>query len=153
MKMSQAAKLAKFLDLLPKKVNLGGRPDTPSKQKWWTNEPPLPDEKEIQMPYPIDGRQGQSFGRLLCLVDAKQYDKAIEEAKRMQESFDEDEREIYYPKSFYLLATIYEMKKDKNIAVKNYNTFLSLCKDANGDLPDLADARTRLTELNRTSTS
>ena len=42
MKLSQAAKLAKFINKLPKRVNWGGRPSTPANQAWWTNEPALP---------------------------------------------------------------------------------------------------------------
>ncbi|MEM9062366.1 MAG: Vps62-related protein [Pseudomonadota bacterium] len=44
MKMSQAAKLAKFLNALPEKYRKGGRPVSPLHQDWWSKQPPLPAE-------------------------------------------------------------------------------------------------------------
>ncbi len=60
-------------------------------------------------------------------------------------------RAMYYPKSFYLLGKIYEKKGDKKLAIDIYEKFLDLWKDADKDLPDLIDAKARLTALKGTS--
>lgn len=56
-------------------------------------------------------------------------------------------RARYYPKSFYLLAKIYEDVGKKNLAVENYRKLLRLWKDGDEDLPDLLDAKVRLAKL------
>ena len=56
-------------------------------------------------------------------------------------------RGIYYPKSFYLMGKIYEKKGDTKLAIKNYKKFLELWQDADTDLPDLIDAKTRYVKL------
>ena len=56
-------------------------------------------------------------------------------------------RATYYPKSFYLIGKIYEKKGDTKLALNNYEKFLNLWKDADEDLPDLIDAKTRFAKL------
>ncbi|NIT57558.1 MAG: hypothetical protein GWN00_15410 [Aliifodinibius sp.] len=62
-------------------------------------------------------------------------------------------RSIYYPKSFYLKGKIYEKKGNINLAIKNYENFLELWKNADKDLPDLMDAKKRYEALKENSTS
>ena len=45
--------------------------------------------------------------------------------------------------SFLLLRKIYEKKGDTQLAIENSEKFLDLWKDADEDLPDLIDAKTR----------
>ncbi len=42
MKLSQAAKLVKFLNALPEQYRMGGRPVSPLHQDWWDKQPDLP---------------------------------------------------------------------------------------------------------------
>jgi tetratricopeptide (TPR) repeat protein len=56
-------------------------------------------------------------------------------------------RAVYYPKSLHLKGKIYEKKGDNNLAVKSYEKFLALWKNADQDLPDLIDAKKRLANL------
>ena len=51
------------------------------------------------------------------------------------------------------MGKIYEKKGDANLAVKNYEKFLELWKDADQDLPDLIDAKKRYKALKEKSTS
>ncbi|NIP26045.1 MAG: hypothetical protein GWN67_07155, partial [Phycisphaerae bacterium] len=51
----------------------------------------------------------------------------------------------------YLLGKIYEKKGDNQLAIQNYEKFLDLWKDADPDLPDLIDAKKRLTRLKSVS--
>jgi len=62
-----------------------------------------------------------------------------------------DQLEVFYPKSFYFLGKIYEAKSDNQLAIKNYEKFLDLWKDADEDLPDLIDAKKRLAKLKEMS--
>jgi len=91
------------------------------------------------------------------------YDPAIEAVRRLQSihsnfaCWDVDaplyilELAIYFPKSFNLLGKIYEKKGDTQLALKNYEKFLDLWKDADKDLPDLIDAKERLAKLKEMS--
>jgi len=62
-------------------------------------------------------------------------------------------RQVYYPKSFYLMGKIYEKKGDANLAIKNYQKFLELWKDADQDLPELIDAKKQYKVLKEKPTS
>jgi len=52
--------------------------------------------------------------------------------------------------SFLLLGKIYEKKGDTQLAIENYEKFLDLWKNADEDLPDLIEAKERLSHLNST---
>jgi len=52
-----------------------------------------------------------------------------------------------YAGSFYWLGKIAEKEGKKAEAVENYRRFLDLWKDADPDLPEVVDARTRLAGL------
>jgi len=52
-----------------------------------------------------------------------------------------------YTKSFYMLGNIYERMGKKAEAVEHYEKFLSLWKNADPGIPEVEDARKRLTAL------
>jgi tetratricopeptide (TPR) repeat protein len=84
-----------------------------------------------------------------CEFDAGQFDRAVNLVTQLQRVNNNDAgyRPFYYPKSYFLLGKIYEKKGDKKLAVENYEKFLNLWRDADKDLPDLIDAKARLTKL------
>jgi len=45
------------------------------------------------------------------------------------------------------MGKVYEKKGDTKLAIKNYEKFLNLWKDADEDLPDLIDAKVRYAKL------
>lgn len=60
-------------------------------------------------------------------------------------------RAVYYPKSLYLLGRIYEKKGDTSLAIDSYEKLLDLWKNADKDLKELIDARSRVSRLKRTA--
>ncbi|HLF19442.1 MAG TPA: protein kinase [Bacteroidota bacterium] len=84
-----------------------------------------------------------------CQFDAGQPDKAVSLLSQLQRTYDNGLgwRSLYYPRSFYMLGKIYEKKGDKKLAVENFEKFLNLWKDADKDLPELIDAKSRLAKL------
>jgi serine/threonine protein kinase/Tfp pilus assembly protein PilF len=52
-----------------------------------------------------------------------------------------------FAKAFYNLGKIYEEQRDASKAIEHYEKFLDLWKDADPGLPEVDDARTRLTKL------
>jgi len=52
-----------------------------------------------------------------------------------------------YARSFYMLGKIYEQQRKKGKARDNYRKFLDLWKDADPGLPEVEDARKKLTGL------
>jgi tetratricopeptide (TPR) repeat protein len=100
------------------------------------------------------------FGKILvlyhlakCQYKQGNLDKAVKLLLQLQSIYDISfsVRAMYYPKSFYLLGKIYEKKKDKNQALKKYQKFLDLWKNADKDLPELIDAQKRLAGLTKGS--
>jgi tetratricopeptide (TPR) repeat protein len=57
------------------------------------------------------------------------------------------EAQEYWILAHYKLAKIFEQKGDKEQAIKYYEDFLNIWKDADEDLPDLIDAKTSLNRL------
>jgi tetratricopeptide (TPR) repeat protein len=56
-------------------------------------------------------------------------------------------RAIYHPKSILLLGKILEQKGLRDQARQQYEKFLKLWKRADEDLPELIEAKARLTKL------
>ena len=54
-------------------------------------------------------------------------------------------------KYHYRLAKLYEETEARKLAIMEYQRFLEIWKNADPDLPDLIDARQRLTKLQGTS--
>ena len=84
-----------------------------------------------------------------CQYEKGFFDKAIGSLKKLSMVLDNrfGWRAFFYPKGFYLLGKIYQKSGDTNLAIKNYEKFLELWKDADQDLPDLIDAKKRLANL------
>jgi len=75
-------------------------------------------------------------------------EKAIEEFERIISLTTGRERYgDIYAKSFYMLGKIYEEQGDTARAKEHYEKFLDLWKDADPGLPEVDDARTRLSKL------
>ncbi|TFH42258.1 MAG: tetratricopeptide repeat protein, partial [ANME-2 cluster archaeon] len=82
-----------------------------------------------------------------CYFELGKWQKAIEETKAAQNLYSGFGWWVTYPKTFYLLGKIYEKNGDVNPAIKNYEKFLELWKNADEDLPDLIDGKKRLAKL------
>ena len=52
-----------------------------------------------------------------------------------------------FVKSFYMLGKIYEQQGQKSQAIENYEKFLDLWKNADPGIPEVEDAKKRLTGL------
>jgi serine/threonine protein kinase/tetratricopeptide (TPR) repeat protein len=84
-----------------------------------------------------------------CQYNMEKYDRAEKSLLLLQGIRDQSFgfRSVYYPKSYYLLARVYEKKGQFAFAIKNYQKFLTLWKDGDQDLPELIDAKKRLAIL------
>ena len=85
----------------------------------------------------------------VCEFESGLFDNALAHLALLQETLSNTGgwRGLYYPKSFLLMGKIYDKKGDKKLAAANYEKFLSLWKDADKDLPELIDAKSRLAKL------
>ena len=84
-----------------------------------------------------------------CQFRNSRLDDAIESLKKLQKIYSNVAgfRAAYYPKSYYFLGKIYEKNGHAKLAIKNYEKLLALWKNADADLPDLIDAKKRLSKL------
>jgi tetratricopeptide (TPR) repeat protein len=84
-----------------------------------------------------------------CQFQSNRFEDAIESLQKLQNIYNNVAgfRAVYYPKSYYLLGKIYEKIGNKKQAIKNYQKFLEIWKDADKDLPELIDAETRFTKV------
>jgi tetratricopeptide (TPR) repeat protein/class 3 adenylate cyclase len=88
-----------------------------------------------------------------CQFESGQLDKAEKSLFQLQQVFDDQFgfRAVFYPKSYHLLGKIYEKQNDRKRAIQNYEKFLDIWKDADEDLPDLIDAKRRLSALRQSA--
>ena len=79
-------------------------------------------------------------------------DQAILEYKKLIE-IDPKTREwrLIYPKYHYRLAKFYEEKNLYKEAMEQYEKFLEIWKNADKDLPEFVDAKSRLAKLKGTA--
>ena len=75
-------------------------------------------------------------------------DKAIAEYERLTH-FDPTKKDIRVmdPKCHYYLAKLYQQKGMKGKAVEHYKQFIEIWKNADENIPELADAKARLRRL------
>jgi len=76
------------------------------------------------------------------------FDKAIIEYEKII-TFDPkiSDRRLILPKYHYALAKLYEQRGWREKAIQQYEKFLTLWKDADSDLPELKDAKSRLMKI------
>lgn len=91
-----------------------------------------------------------------CYFETGQYETAIDAVWKMQRIYAfgmraNQYRGVVYARGFYLLGRVYENKQDQKLAIENYEKFLDLWKDADRDLPELVDAKSRLARIKRVS--
>lgn len=82
----------------------------------------------------------------ICQLDAGMIDEAMRTAKQLHGLMDLRGTPDH-TLSYYLLGKIYEKKNEKKLAIENYEAFLDIWKNADKDLPDYVDAKTRLERL------
>jgi len=80
----------------------------------------------------------------------RELDKAINEYERLI-TFDPNskDRRLIHPKYHYLLAKLYEENGLKEKAIDELEKFIEIWKDADKDLPELIDAKSRLAKLKK----
>ncbi len=81
-----------------------------------------------------------------CQFEAGMMDEALNTVAKLR-GLKDARGTILYPLSYYLLGKIYEKKNEKKLAIENYEKFLDIWKDADKDLPDYVDAKTRVAKL------
>jgi len=81
-------------------------------------------------------------------IQKKDIDKAITEYEKLI-TFDpeSEDRRLIHPRMHYRLAKLYEEKGWQKKAIEEYETFLDIWKHADEDLPEVVDARARLSGL------
>jgi tetratricopeptide (TPR) repeat protein len=57
------------------------------------------------------------------------------------------EAQDYWIRAHFILGKLYEEKGNRELAIKYYNDFINIWKDADPDIPDLNDAKSRLAKL------
>jgi tetratricopeptide (TPR) repeat protein len=88
-----------------------------------------------------------------CYQEIGAIDKSIAEYERLV-TFDPQstDRWLIYPKSHYRLARLYEETGRSAEAVGQYKKFLDICGGADKGMTEVADARARLSRLEKTQT-
>jgi serine/threonine protein kinase/lipopolysaccharide biosynthesis regulator YciM len=81
-----------------------------------------------------------------CQLEAGMLDDALSTVTKLRGLMSARGTETY-SRSYYLLGKIYEKKNEPTPAIQNLETFLDIWKNADKDLPDYVDAKTRLAKL------
>ena len=87
-----------------------------------------------------------------CYAESGQLDKAREYLNTIEKRYKTDEvdsRSIAVPRAFHLLGQLYEKQGDNQRAKQSYEKVLLFWKDADNDIPELQNAKTRLATLNK----
>jgi tetratricopeptide (TPR) repeat protein len=107
------------------------------------------DSHMVKLKHPPDGQWIiVPFVLAQCHVEGGSFEEAIELLHEVQATPDFDlDRAVCYPSSYYLLGRAQEAAGDVQLAVKRYEKFITLFKDADNDLVDLLDARERFDRL------
>jgi class 3 adenylate cyclase/tetratricopeptide (TPR) repeat protein len=116
-------------------------------------------EKAEALVESVVSRIAEDLGTLLlhrlgeCQLAAGRLDKAEKSLLQSQKVYSNQYgfRAVFYPRTFYLLGKVNEMKKNKKGAIQNYEKFLHIWIEADEDLPDLVDAKKRLSALQKSS--
>jgi serine/threonine protein kinase/tetratricopeptide (TPR) repeat protein len=84
-----------------------------------------------------------------CQFKNGKYENAVNTLDQLQTIYSNTAgfRSYTFPRSLYLKGKIYEKKGNTNLAIKNYEKFLDLWKNADEDLPLLIDGKKRLATL------
>ncbi|MCI0695977.1 protein kinase [candidate division KSB1 bacterium] len=84
-----------------------------------------------------------------CQFETGQNEAATAALRQIQKPSNNAEgfHAVFYPKSFYLMAKIYEKQGDVKLAIENYEKLLALWKEADADLPELIETKARLAAL------
>jgi tetratricopeptide (TPR) repeat protein len=115
----------------------------------------LKDMKERKMPWIWNTRHIFGYnmtGPKVLLAQAYKekgnLDEAIDILERLTDPNPENrEGRLIYPKNYYELAILYEMKGSKSKAIRLYEKFLDLWKNADPGMAEVEDARKRLAGL------
>jgi len=85
-----------------------------------------------------------------AFVEKGELDRAIAEYEKLI-TFDPKRvsRHLIHPKYHYRLARLYEEKGRSEKAIKQYEKFLEIWKNADEELPEVKDAKARLSELDK----
>ncbi len=87
---------------------------------------------------------------VLAYLEAKRYADAIRELEAMESNYFEEGRLVQYgPIFYYYLGTAYELSGSSDKAVQQYETFLDCLKNADTAIPEIGDARQRLSRLKK----
>jgi len=96
----------------------------------------------------MDGHAAYYGSLALAFYRAKDYESAL---KWYEKIFDLTSGRIYdgdiYVKSYFMMGKIYEQKGSTTKAIESYRKFLELWKDADPGLPEVEDAKLRMTAL------
>ena len=119
----------------------------------------LKDIKQRKMPWIWNTRyifgynvQGPKALLAQAYKEKGDFDQAIEVYERLTDPNPENrEGRLIYPKDYYELAILYEMKGSKAKAIRLYEKFLNLWKDADPGIAEVEDAKKRLAELSPNS--
>jgi len=101
--------------------------------------------------FPQEFQKSLLYEMARCQFENSSYEHALKSILELQGIRTRSVSAGLYPRSFYVAGMIYEAMGEKNKATQSYNTFLSIWKDADKDLPEYRDASARLKRLETSS--